>query len=329
MTKLIDQYNRKINYLRISVTDRCNLRCVYCMPVEGVHLRESSEILTYEELLKIAYVATLKGISKIRITGGEPLIRKDIVRFVGMLSRLTALTDLSMTTNGILLSEFAQPLYDAGLKRVNISLDSLKEERYREITRGGDLKRVWEGIAAAGKAGMSPVKINVVVIKDFNDDELVDFARLSLEHPYQIRFIEYMPVGASNGWEREKYVSSEEMLRNIETILPLAPVKKAEECGPAKLYRFREGKGEIGFITPLSQHFCQTCNRLRLTADGKLRTCLFSDEEIDLKSVLRGGGGEQELKDLFDLAIHHKPEKHNITDPVFKKCNRHMVTIGG
>jgi cyclic pyranopterin phosphate synthase len=297
--------------------------------MEGVPHVESPEILSYEELFTIARVATLKGISKIRITGGEPLVRKDLVKFIEMISPLSNITDLSLTTNGTLLKEFAQPLYNAGIKRVNISLDSLKEDRYREITRGGILKRVWEGIDAVEKTGISPIKINVVVIKGLNDDELIDFARLSLEHPYQIRFIEYMPVGISNGWEKEKYVSYEEMLRKIETFLPLVPAKRPGDGGPAKLYHFWEGKGEVGFISPLSQHFCSTCNRLRLTADGKLRTCLFSDEEIDLKSVLRKGGGEQELKDLFDLAIHHKPERHNLTDPVFKKCTRHMVAIGG
>jgi cyclic pyranopterin phosphate synthase len=297
--------------------------------MEGIHLRETSEILTYEELFNVARVATLKGISKIRLTGGEPLVRKDLVRFIGMLSQLPGLTDLSITTNGILLKEFAQALQDAGLKRINISLDSLRDDRYRDITRGGDLKRVWEGIEAAARVGISPIKINVVVIRGLNDDELIDFARLSLEHPYQIRFIEYMPVGVSNGWEKGKYLSYEAMLKTIESFLPLIPVNKSGEGGPAKIYRFQESKGEIGFITPLSQHFCYTCNRLRITADGKLRTCLFSDEEIDLKSVLRTGGGEAELKDLFELAIHHKPERHNITDPVFKKCSRHMVTIGG
>jgi cyclic pyranopterin phosphate synthase len=291
MVKLVDQYNRNINYLRISVTDRCNLRCIYCMPMEGIDLRETSEILTYEELCEIARVATLKGISKIRLTGGEPLVRKDLVKFIGMLSQLPGLTDLSITTNAILLKEFAQTLYNAGLKRINVSLDSLQEERYRDITRGGDLKRVWEGIEAAANAGISPIKINVVVIRGLNDDELIDFARLSLKHPYQIRFIEYMPVGVSNGWEKEKYLSYEAMLKTIETFLPLVPVQEPAKSGPAKIYRFQESKGEIGFITPLSQHFCQTCNRLRLTADGKLRTCLFSDEEIDLKSALRTGGG--------------------------------------
>jgi cyclic pyranopterin phosphate synthase len=297
--------------------------------MEGVPQVESSEILSYEELFTIAQVATLKGISKIRITGGEPLVRKDLVKFVEMLSRLPGITDLSMTTNGTLLKAFAQPLFNAGLKRINISLDSLKEDKYREITRGGDLNRVWEGIEAAEKVGISPIKINMVVIKGLNDDEIINFARLTLEHSHQIRFIEYMPVGSSNGWEKEKYVSFEEMLKKIETFLPLVPVERSGECGPAKLYRFPKGKGEVGFISPLSQHFCNTCNRLRVTADGKLRTCLFSDEEIDLKSVLRKGGDEQELKSLFDLAIHHKPERHNLIDPVFKKCSRHMVTIGG
>jgi len=329
MGKLVDQYNRQINYLRISVTDRCNLRCIYCMPLEGLPQVEPAKILSYEELFKIAQVATLKGISKIRITGGEPLVRKDLVKFVEMLSQLPAITDLSMTTNGILLKEFSQPLSDAGLKRINISLDSLKEDRYREITRGGDLKRVWKGIDAAKNARISPIKINTVVMMGLNDDELIDFARLSLEHPYQIRFIEYMPVGPSNGWEKGKYVTCTEMLQKINSFLPLSPVNGSQTNGPAKLYRFPKGKGEVGFISPLSQHFCKTCNRLRLTADGKLRTCLFSDEEIDLKNALRKGAREEELKDLFDLAIHHKPERHNITDPVFKKCTRHMVTIGG
>lgn len=328
MTELIDRFNRKINYLRLSVTDRCNLRCIYCMPEEGRGLRAHDEILSYEELLKIARIAVLKGITKIRLTGGEPLIRKDITKFVKMLSQIPELTDLSMTTNGILLKENILSLSQAGLKRINISLDSLKEERYSQITRGGKLKLVWKGIEAALEAGFSPLKINVVVIKGLNDDEIMDFAKLTLKYPFQVRFIEYMPIGC-NGWEKNKFLSSEEMLKIVETFQPLIPSKRSEANGPARIFSFAGACGEIGFIAPLTQHFCHNCNRLRITADGKLRTCLFSDEEFDVKSVLRKTDDESELIKLFHLAIKNKPEKHNLTDPAFKKCSRHMVTIGG
>ena len=330
MNRLIDNYNRQINYLRISITDRCNLRCTYCMPFEGVSPLNHHDILTYEEILRIVRITVEEGINKIRVTGGEPLVRKGVVNLVRWLSHLEGIDDLSMTTNGILLSEFAQPLYDAGLKRVNISMDSLKPELFKKITRGGDLSRVWKGIKSATKAGFNPIKINVVAMRGFNDDEMLNFARLTFDNDYQIRFIEFMPVGIKNGWNHEKYLSGMDIRTVIEEVYQLKPLdSEGGHSGPAKLYRLEGARGVIGFINAISGHFCSTCNRVRLTADGKLRPCLFSDEEIDIKLALRQGKSDDELRSLLHSTIFTKPVGHAITEPTFKKCTREMIKIGG
>jgi len=329
MTELIDNYKRKINYLRVSITDRCNLRCVYCMPKEGASPIGHSEILSYEEIIRIIKVAVKKGITKIRITGGEPLIRKNVLYFVDLISRIKGIDDLSMTTNGVLLKDMARPLFDAGIKRLNVSLDSLKPERYHEITRGNHLSDVLEGIEEAVRVGFSPIKINVVAIRGFNDDEILDFARLTLIHPYQIRFIEFMPIGSGDNWTKEKIITSREIKEKIENLQNLIPVDLKRLKGPAKVYRFHGAKGEIGFISPSSDHFCSTCNRIRLTADGKIRTCLFSDEEIDLKKSLRMSCDDEELEKIIDTTILEKPKRHHLATPIFKKCSRTMSRIGG
>ena len=331
MDALIDAYNRRINYLRISVTDRCNLRCQYCMPKEGVSQFGHSEILTYEEILRIAELAVKKGINKVRITGGEPLVRKDAVQLISQLSRLRGIEDLSMTTNGILLAEFAPALIQAGLKRVNISMDSLLPEKYRQITRGGELSRVWAGIKAARAVGISPIKINVVAIAGFNDLEILNFARLTMQDPFQVRFIEFMPIGFFSEWRPEQCLPSEEIKRRIETHHPLVPVNSSKNShdGPARLFKFPGAVGEIGFISPISDHFCNTCNRLRLTADGKLKTCLFSDEEVDIKFLLRSGCHDEELAKKLSEAISTKPLRHGFTGSRIKRCHRPMVKIGG
>jgi len=330
MNRLVDYYKRQINYLRISITDRCNLRCIYCMPLEGVFHLSHEDVLSYEEIMRIAQIAVEEGITKIRVTGGEPLVRKGVVNFIGWLSRLKGIEDLSMTTNGMFLSEFAQPLYEAGLKRVNVSMDSLKPELFKKITRGGELSRVWRGIEAASKIGLNPIKINVVAIKGYNEEEILDFTQLTFEHDYQIRFIEFMPVGPENSWNQERYLSCLDIRNIIERSYKLQPMaNKGYNSGPADLYRLSGAKGIIGFINPISGHFCSTCNRLRLTADGKLRPCLFSDEEIDIKMALRRGDSDEALKALLHSALSKKPRGHTIKEPTFRKCVREMIKIGG
>ncbi len=307
------------------------MRCEYCVPKEGISQFGHGEILTYEEILRIAELAVARGITKVRITGGEPLVRKDAVQLIHQLSRLRCIEDLSMTTNGILLAEFAPALSQAGLKRVNISMDSLSPERYRQITRGGELSRVWAGMEAARAAGISPIKINVVAIAGFNDMEIVDFARLTIPEPLQVRFIEFMPIGFFSEWRPQQFLPSDEIKRRIEAFRPLVPARpnKNGHDGPARLFKFPGAAGEIGFISPISDHFCLSCNRLRLTADGKLKTCLFSDEEIDLKSRLRSGCRDEELgKKLFE-AISSKPLRSGFTGSGIKRCQRPMAKIGG
>ena len=331
MDGLVDTYQRQINYLRISITDRCNLRCVYCMPPEGVASLSHGSILSYEEILRIVKVAVREGIRKIRITGGEPLVRKGVVDLIGRLSKVQGIEDLSITTNGILLSEYAQALYDAGLMRVNVSMDSLRPELFSEITRGGNLSLVWKGIEKAEAVGLKPIKINVVAMKGLNDTEVVDFARLTLGHAYHIRFIEFMPVGRENGWHLDTYLSGMAIKQAIEKRFNLQPLalKANANNGPAELFRIEGGHGMIGFINAISSHFCASCNRLRLTADGKLRPCLFSDAEIDIRKVLRQGDSDEEIKAHLHTVLSAKPRKHALAEPSFRKCVRPMVTIGG
>jgi cyclic pyranopterin phosphate synthase len=329
MIKLIDSYNRHINYLRISITDRCNLRCIYCMPKDGISLIGHDDILRYEELLRIARIAVSKGISKIRITGGEPLVRKGVVDFIADLSAMSGVQDLSMTTNGILLSSAAQALRSAGLKRLNISLDSLNPEKYRTVTRGGDINQVRAGIRSANEAGLSPLKINMVAIRGVNDDEILAFARLTLEYAAHVRFIEYMPIGRENGWHEDRFVSAEEIKSTISSLGHLEQIQSDNGAGPAQMYALAGAPGRLGFISSISSHFCATCNRLRLTPDGKLRTCLFSDAEVDLKTPLRQGCSDEQLERIITAAILSKPQKHHAAEPVFKKCVRGMSAIGG
>lgn len=320
-----DRYNRNIDYLRVSVIDRCNLRCIYCMPEEGIkNLLPHYEILTYEEILRIINVAVDVGIFRIRITGGEPLIRKDIVSFIERLSRIEGIKDIGMTTNGVLLKKYAEALYQAGLKRVNISLDSLSEDKFREITRVGSLKDVLEGIEEAQRAGLNPVKINVVVIKGINDEEVEKFALWSKEVPYQIRFIEFMPIG-HNAWRKEFFMSTDDIKKKIESrVGKLIPVQ-IKKSGPAEYFMLEGAKGLLGFISPMTTHICAKCNRLRLTSDGKLRPCLFSDKEIDIKKYLRSGATDEKLRQVLIEAINLKPEgMSEHTKPL-----RAMSTIGG
>jgi cyclic pyranopterin phosphate synthase len=331
MNALIDTHKRRISYLRISITDRCNLRCRYCMPKEGVSQFGHAEILSYEEILRVAALAVKRGINKIRITGGEPLVRNGAVSLVRKLSALSGVHDLSMTTNALLLREFAPDLHRAGLRRVNISMDSLDPQKYRQITRGGDLRKVWEGVEAAREIGISPIKINVVAIAGFNDREIEDFARLTLKEPFQVRFIEFMPIGAASQWKPENCIPCHEIKERVERISPLLPLTEGGNGhgGPARLFKFAGAAGEIGFISPVSEHFCQSCNRLRLTADGKVKSCLFSEELTDLKPLLRSGADDEELGRKLDEALLSKPAHHGPIDGMMKRCHHPMVKIGG
>jgi cyclic pyranopterin phosphate synthase len=337
MNGLTDRFSRTIDYMRVSVTDRCNLRCIYCMPPEGFSPMEHREILRYEEIVRVLRVAAGIGVRKIRITGGEPLVRKNIPYLIQLIREIDGIKDLSLTTNGALLERYAGELAAAGLNRVNVSLDSLKSDRYREITRGGDIDAVFKGIEAAQKAGLVPVKINMVPIRGLNDDEITDFAKMTLDAPYQVRFIEFMPFGTRGLWKPERFIPAEEIQSIVERMGHLSPVK-LRKSGPARYFKFDGAAGVIGFISPLSNHFCGECNRLRLTADGKLRPCLFSETEIDLKPALRSDAPDNEIERLIRLSIEVKPEGHNINlqDAYLKRlmdnrrvCGRPMSKIGG
>lgn len=324
-----DKTGRIINYLRLSVTDRCNLRCVYCMPEEGIDFLPHSEILTYEEILHLVRLSVQAGIRKVRLTGGEPLVRKGFIPFLESLCRIEALKEITLTTNGVLLKELAAEIKACGICRINISLDSLKAERFFQITGRDYFDRVWEGIQEAERLEFNPIKINVVVMKGTNDDEIIDFARLTLEKPYHIRFIEFMPVGTDNGWSHQKFVSTREIHEHIATLGDLKPVNSSSLDGPAQRFVIEGAKGEIGLIGALSKHFCKKCNRLRMTAEGHLRGCLFSDQEIDIRTPLRGSKGDAHLLNLIHQAIKNKPREHGIERYGPRKCVRQMSSIGG
>ena len=328
----LDACSRPISYLRISVTDRCNLRCVYCMPLEGVEWRPHEETLRYEEIEVVVRAAASLGISKVRLTGGEPLVRSGVVDLVAMLAAVPGVDDLSMTTNGTLLSRYAEPLAGAGLHRVNVSLDTLRPERFRQITRRGELADVLAGMQAARQAGLRPIKVNTVVIRGMNDDEVVDLAGKTVDQAWNVRFIEWMPVGNGtfgDGDWHQRVVTAGEIRSQIEAALGgLEPAKVDAGGGPARYYRLPGARGTLGFITPVSEHFCRQCNRLRLTADGQLRPCLLADEEIDLRTPLREGAGVEEIEALLLDAMARKPERHHL-DEWRKPKNRAMSEIGG
>jgi cyclic pyranopterin phosphate synthase len=336
LTPLVDPFQRVISYLRVSVTDRCNLRCVYCMPEEGIEFQPREEILSYEEILAIVRVGASMGMRKVRLTGGEPLVRHGIADLVAMINGVPGIEDISLTTNGIALPRMAAPLARAGLRRVNISLDTLRPERFHQITRWGRYEDVMEGIAAAREAGLSPIKINVVVMRLINDDEVLDFARSTYEQDWDLRFIELMPFLE----EQETcikdtslvlgFVPTEEIKQQIERELgPLEPSQTKVGHGPARYFKLAEAKGNVGFISPVSEkHFCESCNRMRLTADGKIRPCLLTDHEVDVKSILRGGGDEEALREGILEALRTKPDAHHLTDGN-RPRRRKMIQIGG
>jgi len=327
---LFDSYHRRLNYLRLSLTDRCNLRCMYCMPEGGIPKFSHDEILSYEELLRLARLSVKLGIEKIRLTGGEPLVRKGVIPFMARLKQIPGLKDISLTTNGVLLTERIEALWEAGIRRINISLDTLIREKFERITRVDHFNRVWEGIERAKKIGFEPIKINVVAMRGINDDEILSFGRLSREEPFHIRFIEYMPIGLENNWKEERFLSADEIQRRLESLGPLHPVNGSGLDGPARRMAYAGAKGEIGLISPISDHFCPACNRLRLTAEGRLRVCIFSDKETDLRLLLRQGASDSELEEAIQAAIAQKPRQPAFSsNPSPRKCQRPMVKIGG
>jgi len=321
----IDSFGRSINYLRISVTDRCNLRCIYCMPPEGVPQISHSEILSYEEIRTVVQAAAELGINRIRLTGGEPLVRADLPKLIKMLSQVGGIEELSLTTNGAFLKKYALELKQAGLSRVNVSLDTLKPDKFQYITRLGKLEAVLEGIEAAKEAGFVPVKINTVVMRGINDDEVLDFARMTYEDGWHVRFIELMPFkGAA------EFVPSIELQQHISLLGKLESCASITGNGPATYYRLAGAKGTIGFIAPLTEpSFCSRCNRMRLTPDGKLRPCLLGEDEIDLKMPLRNNATMDKLKRLILKAVASKPEHHHLMGDNIRLVNRKMSQIGG
>ena len=324
MAENIDRFGREITYLRVSVTDRCNLRCIYCMPADGVPWRPHDEILSYEEIVRIVRVAARIGIRKVRLTGGEPLVREGIVSLVEELRKIPGIAELVMTTNGTLLTRYARDLARAGLDRVNVSLDTLRPERFREITRLGDLADALDGIGAAQEAGLDPIKLNAVVMRGINDDEVADLAAMSRKG-FGVRFIEWMPIGEPNERFTERFVPGDKIKERIEESLGrLVPVR---EEGPARVYRLEGAPGEIGFITAFSAPFCARCNRIRLTADGRLRPCLLSPGEIDLRDPLRSGAKDTEIRGLIVKGIKEKPFAHGA--PSESPHDRAMSEIGG
>lgn len=321
---MIDRWGRKIDYLRISVTDRCNFRCKYCMPEEGVNPLTHNDILRFEEMLTVVKAASQLGISKIRITGGEPLVRKGIISFIKALNMIPNIDDISMTTNGSLLKQIAPELKKAGLQRVNISLDSLNPYKFAEITRGGKLTQVLAGIDSALESGLQPVKINCVVIKGFNDDEIPRFIELTKNKPVHVRFIEVMPLGDQN-WN-QGFVPNEKLKSSITEELEAVNVKGN---GPATYFKAKGAKGSIGFISPMSGHICSKCNRIRLTADGKLKPCLESKQEYDVKKLLRGGESPEVIKEFVKKVILCKPKEHHMYSGYVSATTRNMSQIGG
>ncbi|MBU0663202.1 MAG: GTP 3',8-cyclase MoaA [Proteobacteria bacterium] len=331
--QLVDQYSRTISYLRLSITDRCNLRCLYCMPSSS--LVKCTDLLSFEELLRIVGIAVGMGMNKLRLTGGEPLVRKGVMDFIRNLAGIKGLEDIRLTTNGVLLHEKAAELYGAGIRNLNISLDSMKRERFRAITGADLFDQVWQGIQTACDLGFN-VKLNVVAMKGINDDEFADFARLATQRPIQVRFIEFMPIGNKDSWDKTRFIAADELKEMISTMGTLEPSPGSRLEGPARVYRLTTSDGQtgrIGFISPISHHFCDKCNRLRLTSEGRLRACLLHNHETDLKTLLRQGGTDSEIQKAIQQTILNKPKGHTLQDdlagPDQVNCQGQMSRIGG
>jgi cyclic pyranopterin phosphate synthase len=325
---LQDSFGRVHNNLRISVTDRCNLRCTYCMP-EDVTFRPKDELLTFEEIAHFVGIASRLGVNKVRLTGGEPLVRRDLYKLVRMLAAVPGVDDLGLTTNGLLLADQAGPLFAAGLRRLNVSLDTLDPGRFHELTRRTGLDRVLAGLAAAKAAGFGPIKVNAVCIRGFTDRDAIPLAHYCRENGFELRFIEYMPIGA-DAWEREKVFFAHEILELLDReVAPLAPAADNDPRNPATDFDYADGGGRVGIIASVSRPFCRSCNRVRLTADGKLRNCLFALDELDVKGLLRGGEPDAAVADVFRRSVATKWEGHEINTARFIKPLRTMHAIGG
>jgi GTP 3',8-cyclase len=325
---LIDTYDRRLNYLRISITDRCNLRCLYCVPDGRLPKLTHEDVLTYEELLRLVKIGIDMGVTKVRVTGGEPLVRKGVYAFLQNLSAMPGLEDLSLTTNGVLLAPNLAKLRQAGIRRFNLSLDTLKPERYHEITGYDCFKRVWAGLEKALEMGFNPIKINAVALRGVNEDELVDLARLTLKYPFHVRFIEYMPIGNAR-MDPQANLLTPDIKARLAPLGELRPVGRQANDGPAQRYRIAGAPGELGFISSVSHHFCDRCNRLRLTANGQLRVCLLSDKQTDLRTPLRSGASDAALADLIRKAVRHKKAHHHLAVAAAPKVTGQMSGIGG
>jgi GTP 3',8-cyclase len=327
---LVDTFDRVHDNLRISVTDRCNIRCFYCMPEDDVKYMPRQEILSFEEIEHFARVAVSLGVTKLRITGGEPLVRKDLPVLIRKLVDIPGIRDIALTTNGVLLAKHAKALYDAGLRRLNIHLDTLDRERFIRITRRDDLDKVLEGIGEAQRLGFGPLKINAVAVKNLLEPDLVPLARFGRENGIEIRYIEFMPLDAQGIWDRSSVLTASEMIEILSReISPLVEIPDADPRAPATEYRFADGVGRVGFIASVSRPFCLNCNRIRLTSDGKLRYCLFAIEETDMKSLLRNGATDHEIADTIRAAVREKWIGHEINSSQFVAPPRPMYSIGG
>jgi cyclic pyranopterin phosphate synthase len=325
--RLLDGHGRQIGDLRLSVTDRCNFRCQYCMPAEGLPWLDREDVLRFEEIERLVALVAEMGVRDVRLTGGEPLVRRDFPTLVSMLSPLV--DDLAITTNGFLLERDAGALVAAGARRFNVSIDSLQRDRFFEMTRRDALPRVLAGLAALGAFPEAhPIKVNAVALRGFTEDEALPFARFAREHPYEIRFIEFMPLDADHSWTPDQVLSGEEIRAAIHAVYPLEPEPR-EPHATARVYRFVDGRGRIGFINPVSDPFCGDCNRIRLTADGKLRTCLFSLNETDVRGPMRAGATDDDLEELLRAAVWRKELKHHVNEPGFIQPARSMSAIGG
>ena len=330
MSELVDSFGRVHTNLRISVTDRCNIRCFYCMPAEDVVFMDRQELLTFEEIERFVRIAVPLGLRKIRLTGGEPLVRRDLHKLVAHLSAIREIEDIGLTTNGILLAEQAQDLFDAGLRRLNVSLDALDPVKFKQIARREGFEKVLEGIEAAQRVGFAPIKINAVAVRGLTESEIVPFGEFARRTGLEVRFIEYMPLDADNAWQREKVLFAQEIIDTLSRELqPLVPCPDQDPHAPATKYEFADGMGRIGFIASVSRPFCLSCDRFRITADGKLRNCLFSLEETDVKALLRGGARDEAIADAIRSSVAAKKEGHEINTARFIQPPRPMYSIGG
>ena len=327
---LVDSFGRVHNNLRISVTDRCNIRCFYCMPAENVQFMPRADLMSFEEMERFVRICVGLGVNKVRLTGGEPLVRKDLSKLVAKIAAIDGIHDIGITTNGILLAEQAQELWDAGLRRINVSLDALDPVKFKEITRREGYENVLAGIQAAQRVGFDPVKINAVSVRGMTETEIVPFGKFARETGAEIRFIEFMPLDADNAWERDKVLFAHEIIERLSAeIMPLIPIPDQNPHAPATEFMFQDGVGRIGFIASVSQPFCMSCDRFRITADGKVRNCLFSLEETDIRGLLRGGGSDAEIADAVRASVAAKWEGHQINTAKFIQPDRPMYSIGG